>query len=140
MITSTKSATNVSSIWQMNFTQTILKFSRARTCHSKCSNDSQFLLYFEYGCKQLMPTKQLSIFFTLSYVLEHHCENTRSNDWEVFLQSAFFESRQILEKNLWKSSCFSKIASSKSRTSLILKSYMNILSGNFLKFWLWKYL
>ena len=85
--------------------------------------------------KQLIPTKQLYIFFTLSSVLECHCENTRNSDSEVFFQSAFLESRQILEKNLRRGPCFSKTASWKSRTFLILKSYIDILPRIFLKFW-----
>ena len=49
---------------------------------------------------------QLSIFFTVNFVLEQHIENTRSNHSELFLQSVFLESRQILEKKSVTESVF----------------------------------
>ena len=47
---------------------------------------------------------------------------------EVFLQGISLESQQILEKGLWRSLYFHKIASWKSRTLLTVNSYMDILS------------
>ena len=47
---------------------------------------------------------------------------------EVFFQGISLESQQILEKGLWRSLYFHKIASWKSRTLLTVNSYMGILS------------
>ena len=88
-----------------------------------------------YESKKLIPIKQLSIFFTGNFELEQHIENTSNNHSEVFLQSVFLESRQILEKNLWWNLFFGEIESWKPRTLLILNSYEDILSKISLEFW-----
>ena len=61
-----------------------------------------FVVFFEelriWVGKKLIPRKWLSICFTVSFVLEKHIENIRSNHSEVFFWSAFLESWQILKR------------------------------------------
>ena len=84
--------------------------------------------------KKLLPTKQLSNFFTMSSVLEKQCEKTRSNHSEVFLQ-CFSQKSAYPWKEPVKEYFFSKIAIQKYRALLILISYTDILPRVFLKFW-----
>ena len=97
-------ATNVPPNLQMNFTHTILRFLQVYVIQNLqiiCPSLLYFVRNPEYVGKKLIPTKQLSTYFTMSSVLEYHCENTRSNHSEVFLLSVFLQRQQILEKKLW---------------------------------------
>ena len=76
----TKSATNVRPIWHIQFWDFYEYMSFKMLVFVIFCEESRI-----WVGKKLIPTKQLSICFAVSFILELHIENTRSNHSEVFL-------------------------------------------------------
>ena len=83
--------------------------------------------------KKLIPTKQSSVFFTVSFVLESHVENTRSNHAGISLKCFFRKSA-----NPWKEpvkDCFLVTPTINACKDILPRVFLEfrVISDNFLK-------
>ena len=90
MLAYTKSVTNICSILPKNLTHTFLRFLQVCVIQNAC-----FAVFCKesriWEGKKLVPTTQLSIFFTMNFVLECILK-ARTNHSGVSLQSVFLKS------------------------------------------------